>query len=429
MLPLRAVPNSRPVAIASCDIHTPADSMALPFPSSSRVVIQQQVAMALATMKAAPSPSESEANPPAVGCFMSTCANPPASACGSSSCRKLWADKASASAPAAASAAVQRVGSGAKQETGRSRRSGGASGGSKTRLFLPSLYQMCNNDDENHRQCICWSDDGSTFWVSNTEKFSRLILPMYFRHNNYASFVRQLNMCGSPPPGCVPAVDIARHPLTCQASAHPLTQLNPTPPIFRYGFQRSTESKGKVKPGVPMVEHFTHQFFVRGREDLLGNIHRKTSSVEKASAAAPVSASAVSTTPRKVEHLESELRVAAAVKVRMQADIEQLKQQMMSMQYRMAALERDRAAEPGQPSKRRRRDGAADGAGEMQQTEGIVGVLHTELDRLSHLKSSVNKLHTMFANTDGGQQPDSACVAKVMQEMQMASTTGHGMAL
>jgi hypothetical protein len=178
-----------------------------------------------------------------------------------------------------------------------------------------------------------------------------------------------------------------------------------------------------------MVEHFTHQFFVRGREDLLGNIHRKTSSVEKASAAAPVSASAVSTTPRKVEHLESELRVAAAVKARMQADIEQLKQQMMSMQYRMAALERDRAAEPGQPSKRRRRDGAADGAGEMQQTEGIVGVLHTELDRLSHLKSSVNKLHTMFANTDGGQQPDSACVAKVMQEMQMASTTGHGMAL
>ena len=43
-------------------------------------------------------------------------------------------------------------------------------------------------------QCICWSDDNKTFWVSNIEQFSRLVLPMYFRHNNYASFVRQLNM-------------------------------------------------------------------------------------------------------------------------------------------------------------------------------------------------------------------------------------------
>ena len=27
-----------------------------------------------------------------------------------------------------------------------------------------------------------------------------------------------------------------------------------------------------------MIEHFTHEFFIRGREDLLANIHRKTSS-------------------------------------------------------------------------------------------------------------------------------------------------------
>eukprot|EP00035_Acanthoeca_spectabilis_P020634 m.433867 g.433867 ORF g.433867 m.433867 type:complete len:306 (-) comp17635_c0_seq1:3056-3973(-) len=109
----------------------------------------------------------------------------------------------------------------------------------KTSQFLPSLYQMCNNDDTTHRTCINWSDDHKSFWVSNIETFSRMILPMYFKHNNYASFVRQLNM---------------------------------------YGFHRSTEPRGKAVPGAAMVEHFTHPYFVKGRDDLLQNIHRKTSS-------------------------------------------------------------------------------------------------------------------------------------------------------
>jgi hypothetical protein len=45
----------------------------------------------------------------------------------------------------------------------------------------------------------------------------------------------------------------------------------------RYGFHRSTEPKGRVAPGTQMVEHFTHQYFQRGKEHLLSNIHRKTS--------------------------------------------------------------------------------------------------------------------------------------------------------
>ena len=47
--------------------------------------------------------------------------------------------------------------------------------------------------------------------------------------------------------------------------------------VLRYGFHRSTEPKGKVEPGVQMVEHFTQEHFCRGREDLLSHIHRKTS--------------------------------------------------------------------------------------------------------------------------------------------------------
>jgi hypothetical protein len=43
-------------------------------------------------------------------------------------------------------------------------------------------------------QCITWADDNCSFWVSNIEQFARDILPIYYKHNNYASFVRQLNM-------------------------------------------------------------------------------------------------------------------------------------------------------------------------------------------------------------------------------------------
>ena len=37
--------------------------------------------------------------------------------------------------------------------------------------------------------------DGTTFVVKDQAKFSTDILPKYFKHGNFASFVRQLNMC------------------------------------------------------------------------------------------------------------------------------------------------------------------------------------------------------------------------------------------
>ncbi len=45
-------------------------------------------------------------------------------------------------------------------------------------------------------QCIVWNGTGTSFSVCNIERFARDILPLYFKHNNYASFVRQLNMYG-----------------------------------------------------------------------------------------------------------------------------------------------------------------------------------------------------------------------------------------
>lgn len=51
-------------------------------------------------------------------------------------------------------------------------------------------------DQSNNTDLIRWSDDGRSFIVLDEDEFARTLIPELFKHNNYASFVRQLNMYG-----------------------------------------------------------------------------------------------------------------------------------------------------------------------------------------------------------------------------------------
>jgi heat shock transcription factor len=74
--------------------------------------------------------------------------------------------------------------------------------------------------------------------VLNPEKLTHDLIPRFFKHSNYASFVRQLNM---------------------------------------YGFRKvSHVLQGALKSSTPDVTEFQNPNFIRGRPDLLEHVKRKT---------------------------------------------------------------------------------------------------------------------------------------------------------
>ncbi|NWI67260.1 HSF2 protein, partial [Todus mexicanus] len=81
--------------------------------------------------------------------------------------------------------------------------------------------------------------NGQSFLVLDEQTFAKEILPKYFKHNNMASFVRQLNM---------------------------------------YGFRKVVHvDSGFVKLERDGPVEFQHPYFKQGREDLLEHIKRKVS--------------------------------------------------------------------------------------------------------------------------------------------------------
>ena len=91
--------------------------------------------------------------------------------------------------------------------------------------FIRKTYKILNKPK--HNSTISWSEDGFSFIIKDQHSFTNTILPLYFKHKNFASFNRQLNM---------------------------------------YDFHKTKED----------LLEFSHPLFQKNNESLLKDIHRKT---------------------------------------------------------------------------------------------------------------------------------------------------------
>ncbi|CAD6903247.1 unnamed protein product [Tilletia controversa] len=107
--------------------------------------------------------------------------------------------------------------------------------------FVNKLYSML--EDERIAHMISWAPSGTVFSVANPSVFSKVVLPQWFKHSNWQSFVRQLNM---------------------------------------YGFNKVNQTFQGDPVGEIQVWEFRHPRFRRGEVHLLNEIKRKNSRQKRA---------------------------------------------------------------------------------------------------------------------------------------------------
>ena len=64
----------------------------------------------------------------------------------------------------------------------------------KVAPFLIKLFEIVSSP--NCDNLVCWSDLGDSFKIVDRDRFAQDVLPLYFKHDNLRSFIRQLNIYG-----------------------------------------------------------------------------------------------------------------------------------------------------------------------------------------------------------------------------------------
>uniref|UniRef100_A0A7S3GJB5 HSF-type DNA-binding domain-containing protein n=1 Tax=Palpitomonas bilix TaxID=652834 RepID=A0A7S3GJB5_9EUKA len=144
--------------------------------------------------------------------------------------------------------------------------------------FLSSLWTIL--EESEGANCIKWTRDGEAFVITSPTELSKTILPKHFKHSNFQSFIRQLNV---------------------------------------YGFRKSSHD----------AYEFKHSNFLKGRPELLHQISRMGATTRRESTATAV---------RRMEHNARAIEELQAATDHCFATVELLRQEMRQRDVTLLAL-------------------------------------------------------------------------------------------
>lgn len=128
-------------------------------------------------------------------------------------------------------------------------------------IFLRKTYHMIDTCDTS---VACWSEDGETFVVKDPIKFEKQIIPQFFKHSKFSSFVRQLNFYA----------------------------------FRKIKYADTIRIDPKLEAETANYWRFRHEKFQRGKPELLGEIKRMNGQKQqhkKETADTPISAPVIQT--------------------------------------------------------------------------------------------------------------------------------------
>ncbi|OEL30608.1 Heat stress transcription factor A-5 [Dichanthelium oligosanthes] len=146
---------------------------------------------------------------------------------------------------------------------------GGGGGAGGPAPFLLKTYEMV--DDPLSDAVVSWSDaSNGSFVVWNPPEFAARMLPAYFKHSNFSSFIRQLNtyVRNNHPTSPFPPFSALEY--RCAARVGDLV---------RYCGRGAGNLGVEVAQGFRKIDperwEFANEYFVKGQKHLLKNIHRR----------------------------------------------------------------------------------------------------------------------------------------------------------